>query len=134
MGITGSSRVDGTPTQTATGAKDCGEYADTFQPAVSDASKAALDCFYQAYQQCTPAMLTSLQLFNSVIRTDLSLQGVPGGCSVAIEVTGLQRNPSPGQERKSFHEQGNCTQLSRSDSGGLLFSGCTGISSYGLGN
>jgi hypothetical protein len=114
------------------GAKDCGEYADTRGPAISADSKAALDCFYQAFQQCNPTILTSFQLFEFIIRANFSLQGAPGGCSVAVEVLGLQRAVPEGQTRTEFNEAGSCTQLSRDDGGGLILSGCAGITGFSL--
>ena len=130
----GVTRIGGSPAQPSSGAKDCGQYSDTgFQPGMSDASKAALECFYQAYPQCTPALLSTFQLSTYIVRGNFTLQGGSGGCSVAVEFLAFQRAvPEDQSEPKTFEEAGSCTQLNRSDGGGLRLSGCTGIRDFSL--
>jgi hypothetical protein len=136
--IGSSPRVDGTPAQPSPVAKACGEYVGPdVGPRVgpvSDDSIAALNCFHQAYQQCTPATLEIPILSILVGRETLSLQGVPGGCSVAGAWIAFQRAVPEGQDRKEEEGTWNCTQLTRTDSGLLRLSGCTGTGDRSLGN
>jgi len=106
-------------------ATDCGQVSVLGPPgstATNSGSQAAEDCFYQAYQQCTPVTLeVSISAVDAGIRHTFTLQGSGGSCTI----TDAQQHfvvPRPPQPAVTT----TCGGLSRATDGGLLVLSCDG--------
>jgi hypothetical protein len=117
--------VQGPANGTPSGAADCGRVSvlgpSGASPTNSDA-QANEDCFFQAYQSCTPATLeASFSGVDAGTRHTFSLQGSAGSCSISDmqQHFVVPRPPLPGTTV-------TCSSLSRGSDGGLLFSNCGG--------
>jgi hypothetical protein len=117
--------VQGPATGTPTGAADCGRVSvlgpSGASPTNSDA-QANEDCFFQAYQSCTPATLeVTFSGVDAGTRHSFSLAGSAGSCSISDmqQHFVVPRPPQPGTTV-------TCSSLRRGSNGGLLFSNCGG--------
>jgi len=110
----------GTPPPT-TGA-DCGQVTVLNRRITTPNPNQAESCFYQAYLQCSPAMLlVSINGVDAGIRHQFSLSGSAGNCTVSDNQQHfvIPRPPQPGTSV-------NCSGLIQTPDGGLLFQSCGG--------
>jgi hypothetical protein len=112
-------------TGTGSGGTDCGQVSILGPPGnkpTNSGAQAAEDCFYQAYQSCTPAtLLASISAVDAGTRHTFTLQGSAGACTIgdAQQHFVVPRPPQPATNT-------TCSGLSRTADGGLLFSNCGG--------
>jgi hypothetical protein len=107
------------------GATDCGRVSVIGPPgsgANNSDAQANENCFFQAYQSCSPAtLLVSFSGVDAGTRHTFSFQESSGVCAISdtLQHFVVPRPPQPGTTVA-------CAGLSRSPDGGLLFSNCGG--------
>ena len=105
---------------TGTGGQDCGQIMVRGPQTVSSGAQSVEDCFFQAYQQCTPATLeVSFMGVDAGARDSFSLQTGDSGCVITATI---QTYVAPRPPRPPMTV--TCAGLTRSSDGGLLFSSC----------
>jgi hypothetical protein len=126
-GVTGTSRtcfqVVVPPAPASSGSvQDCGQVSILGGHVTSTGTQTAENCFYQAYQQCLPAMLrVSISGVDAGTRHSFSLASSGNTCVITDSAQNfvVPRPPLP-------PTTSTCSGLTQTPDGGLLFSSCGG--------